>query len=339
MKIYDANGWVNWSSILSEASGFLMVVGARGTGKTYGLLKELITKKEPFIYLRRLKTQLDECCKLSGNPFKKLNSDLGYNIIPVSSASSVVYYNSISTASGKPVIDSAPVAYGLALSTFATMRGADYSDVNYIVFDEAIASIGEKPIRDEFTAFLNLYETVNRNRELEGKKPVTAVLLGNANKLSNPYFLGWRFMRTALKMIKGNQMVFRSENRIMIMLLNSPISQKKKNTVLYKNASDDFLQMAIDNSFRTDETNIKSKRLIEYKHIVSVGELGIYAHKNTGEIYISPVTSKPYFEGYGIYLQMFVREYSLLKFKYLSGRITFQDYESELIFRSYFDLI
>ena len=59
MKIYDSAGWVNWSSILSEASGFLMVVGARGTGKTYGLLKELVKRKEPFIYLRRLKTQLD----------------------------------------------------------------------------------------------------------------------------------------------------------------------------------------------------------------------------------------------------------------------------------------
>lgn len=338
MKIYDANGWVNWQSILSEAKGFLMVVGPRGTGKTYGLLKELVKRKEPFIYLRRLKTQLDECCKISGNPFKKINSDLGLNIIPVSSASSVVYYNSINN-DGKAVVDSAPVAYGLALSTYATMRGADYSDVNYIVFDEAIASVGEKPIRDEFNAFLNLYETVNRNRELEGKAPVTAVLLGNANKLANPYFLGWRFMRTALKMIRGKQMVYRSEDRIMIMLLNSPISEKKKSTVLYKNANNDFLQMAIDNSFKTDETNIKSRKLIEYRHIVSVGELGIYSHKNTGELYISPVTAKPYYEGYGIYLTMFIREYSVLKIKYLEGKITFQDYESELIFRNYFDLI
>ena len=91
MKIYDENGWVNWDSILSEANGFLMVVGARGTGKTYGLLKTLVKKEEPFIYLRRLKTQLDECCKISGNPFKKINSDLDINIVPVSSASSVVF--------------------------------------------------------------------------------------------------------------------------------------------------------------------------------------------------------------------------------------------------------
>ena len=34
MKIYDKNGWVNWDYILSLQSAFIMVVGARGTGKT-----------------------------------------------------------------------------------------------------------------------------------------------------------------------------------------------------------------------------------------------------------------------------------------------------------------
>ena len=52
-KLYTKEGWVNWQYILDQGCAFTMVVGARGTGKTYGLMKELVERKQPFIYLRR----------------------------------------------------------------------------------------------------------------------------------------------------------------------------------------------------------------------------------------------------------------------------------------------
>ena len=332
-KLYDSKGWVNWKYILDQGAAFNMVVGARGTGKTYGLMKELIDRKEPFIYLRRLKTQIDNCGKVTGNPFKRLNLDNGWNIMPYSVGGNIEFR--------KDDKQGELVAVGVALSTVATIRGIDFSEFNYIVFDEAVAMIGEKPIKNEFDAFLNFYETVNRNREIIGEKPVQAILLGNANKLSNPYFTGWHFMKTAIKMIRGKQMIYRTQDntRLMVLLQDSPISKKKAQTAAYQNGSDGFISMAIDNAFRTDETQIRSEPLKEYNHVVSVGEIGIYRHKSERKYYVSSKTQNPYYDDFGIQLKMFRQDFLMMRVNYLIAKnVLFEDYESELLFREYFDL-
>ena len=332
-KIYKKEGWINWPYIIDQGCVFTMVVGPRGVGKTYGLMNELLERREPFIYLRRLKTQIDSCGKQSGNPFKRINLDAGRNILPFSVGGNIEFREGDKAG---PL-----VAVGVALSTVATVRGIDFSDFKYIVFDEAVAMIGEKPIKNEFDAFMNFYETANRNRELIGEKPVQVFLLGNANKLSNPYFTGWRFMKTALRMIRGNQMVFRTPDntRMMIMLQNSPISKRKAETAAYKNGSESFIAMAIDNSFRTDETNIHSEPLKEYNHIVSIGEIGIYRHKSERKYYVSSKTQTPYYDDFGIQLRMFQQDFIMLRANYfIAKNFIFEDYESELLFREYFEL-
>ena len=333
-KIYDSEGWVNWDYILSQRASFISVVGARGVGKTYGVFKKLIKEGKKFIYLRRLKSQLDQCGKLEGNPFKKINDDLSREIKPFSSGGIITFREIDKTGN--------IIAVGVALSVVANVRGIDFSDYDYIIFDEFIASAGERPIKNEFQAFLNFYETVNRNRELEGKQAVKCIMLGNANTLINPYFSAWHFMRTAVKMITGNQMVWRSADntRIVIMLLQSPISAKKKETALYQNANEDFITMALDNAFRTDETNIKSEPLKEYVHIVSIGEIGIYKHKSDRKYYVSSTQCKsPYYDSFGIGLKMFQQDYYMLRVHYMvSKNVWFESFELEVIFRELFDL-
>ena len=81
-KIYTSSGWVNWDYILDQEAAFISVVGARGVGKTYGIFRKLVTEGKKFIYLRRLKSQLDQCSKLEGNPFKRINLDLNLDIVP-----------------------------------------------------------------------------------------------------------------------------------------------------------------------------------------------------------------------------------------------------------------
>lgn len=333
-KIYNSEGWVNWDYIISQESSFIAVVGARGVGKTYGVFKYLIKNKKKFIYLRRLKSQLDQCARLEGNPFKKINDDLGQDIKPFSSGGIVTFRETDKTGD--------IVAVGVALSVVANVRGIDFSDYNYIVFDEFIASIGEHPIKNEFSAFLNFYETVNRNRELSGNQAVKCIMLGNANTLVNPYFSSWHFMKTAVRMISGKQMVWRSadKSRMIILLLDSPISQRKKETALYQNADSDFIEMALDNSFRTDETNIRSEPLTEYIHVVSVGEIGIYKHKSERKYYVSSTQANtPYYDAFGIGLKMFQQDYYLLRVHYMvSKNILFESFELEIIFRELFGL-
>ena len=333
-KIYDTNGWVNWDYILDQPSSFISVVGARGVGKTYGIFKKLIKEKKKFIYLRRLKSQLDQCGKLEGNPFKKINEDTSRDIKPFSSGG-IISFREVDK-------NGSIVAVGVALSVVANVRGIDFSDYDYIVFDEFIASSGERPIKNEFSAFLNFYETVNRNRELEGKQAVKCIMLGNANTLINPYFSSWHFMKTAVRMITGGQMVWRSadQTRMIILLLHSPISEKKKDTALYQNANQDFIQMALDNAFKTDETKIKSEPLKEYNHIVSVGELGIYRHKSERKYYVSATQAgQPYYDAFGIGLKMFQQDFYMLRVHYMiSKNVWFESFELEVIFRELFNL-
>ena len=333
-KIYTKQGWVNWAWIMEDSAVFIMMVGPRGVGKTYGIFDYCIDNRIPFIYLRRLKTQLDLCGKPSGNPFRKISIDKHLNIVPFKSDGVISFRHDCRTGE--------EVACGVALSTVATVRGVDFSGYDVIVFDESIPMAGEKPIKDEFQTFLNFYETVNRNRELSGEKPVKCILLGNANKLSNPYFTGWKFTKTALRMLRGGQMVYRTPDgsRMMILLQDSPISVKKSGTALYQNATEDFITMALDNAFQTDETNIRSEPLKEYIHIVSVGEIGIYKHKSDRKYYVSAKTSTPYYADFGIQLKMFQQVYFMLRVYYMEKKnIIFEDFESELLFRDYFDLI
>lgn len=333
-KIYTSSGWVNWDYILEQEASFISVVGARGVGKTYGVMRKLIEEGKKFIYLRRLKSQLDQCGKLEGNPFKKLNEDMDRNIKPYASGGIITFRDGDKNSN--------IISVGVALSVVANIRGIDFSDIDYIVFDEFISSDGERPIRNEFSAFLNFYETVNRNRELEGKKPVKCIMLGNANTLINPYFSAWHFMKTAVKMIIGNQMVWRSadNSRMVILLLASPISKLKADTALYKNANSDFIQMALDNAFRTDETNIRSEPLTEYIHMVSIGEIGIYKHKSERKYYVSSTQANtPYYDSFGIGLRMFQQDYYMLRVHYMvSKNVWFESFELEVIFREIFGL-
>lgn len=330
-RIYNNDGWVNWNYIVNQKCAFTMVVGARGVGKTYGLMKYLIENEIPFIYLRRLRTQLDLCASNEGNPFNKLNADLDMAIRPQNTRAGVVF------ADGEKTI-----ALGVALSTVANVRGFDYSRFNVIVFDEAIASEGERTIPKEFNVFLNFYETVNRNRELNGEQPVQAFLLGNANRLTNPYFSGWHFMKTALNMIKGRQLVWFSadHSRMMIMLLDSSISKRKAETALYKNADKDFMLMALDNAFRTDGTNIRSMPIREFNYLVSVGDIGIYKHKSERIYYVSSSTRQENtYDAYGMGLKMFQQDFYNLRLFYLIQKIVyFENFECELIFRELFGL-
>lgn len=333
-KLYTKEGWVNWDYIMSQEESIISCVGARGTGKTYGCMKWLLEHKKKFLYVRRLKSQLDECRKETGNPFKRLNIDMGLNVVPFPAGGTVAFrYNDR---------EGDIAAVGVALSVVANIRGVDYSDFDYIVFDEFISSDGERPIKNEFAAFLNFYETVNRNRELAGNQAVKCIMLGNANRISNPYFSGWKCMKRVIKMLRGNQMVWRAEDhtRMIILLIDSPISKRKRDTVLYQNANDLFSQMALDNAFRTDETDIRSEPLKEFIHIVSVGEIGIYKHKSERRYYVSEtIQNKPFYDDFGISLKMFQTDFYMLRVYYMVNKIiTFESFECELIFRELFNL-
>jgi hypothetical protein len=338
MNIYLDNGYLDIDAIRRLGLPFNFIVGGRGTGKTYGALKNVIDKNIRFMLMRRTQAQADMINKPEFSPFKKLNTDLNINIVtkPISKYNSGFY---LADNEGKPAGNA--IGYTCALSTVSNIRGFDASDIELLIFDEFIPERHERPIKNEGAAFLNAYETMNRNRELNGEKPLQVLCLANANDLANPIFMELGMVRKADNMRKkGQEVSINKDKGYGIFLLNrSPISQEKRDTALYKlTEGSEFTEMSLDNDFLgVDNEKIVSRPLNEYKPIVTVGEITIYKHKNGGKLYVSTheTGSPPKYSSTEAALKRFNFSYNWLRMAYYSGIIEFEEYLCESLFLKY----
>lgn len=321
--MYLKNGYLDFNYILKKKMIFNFIIGGRGIGKTYGALKYMIEKKKKFILMRRTQSQIDLITNDEFSPFKKLNTDLNLNI----SMKKNTKYSSLITD------DENILGYALALSTISNLRGFDASDVDYIIFDEFIPESHERLIKNEDFAFFNAYETINRNRELEGKKPLISILLSNSNNFFNPLFVSLDLISVVDKLTKlGREEYINSDKGIALFnITHSGISQKKEKTALYKISGDnEFKKMSLENSYNNyDTSDIKSQKLIEYKLICGVGDIFFYKHKNNGTIYISEHRSGNldyYYHTDSISLNRFRKKFGMMLYnKFLASLIYFEN--------------
>lgn len=278
--LYTDTGYLNVAGILDIGTTFNFVVGARGTGKTYGILKYIYERGIKSIYLRRTQAQADIVGKADFTPFKALANDLG------------VSYEVVKAAKGTTLLttDKGDLYYSAALSTFSTLRSFDMSDVDMIIFDEFIPEPSEKAtIKNEYEAFLNMYETVNRNRELKGGPPVKLFACANANSIINPIFIGLNLIMVTDRMIQKGDCVYTDRKRGISLIYpkNSPISEAKEQTALYKlSEGSNFNKMALENDYNIDMSDILKRPPIEYVPIINVGELCVCKHKSRGGEYL-----------------------------------------------------
>lgn len=338
MKLYQENGYLNIKGIIAQGLPFNFVVGGRGTGKTYTSLQTVIDERICFMFMRRTQAQADLINKPEFSPFKTLNRDNNWNIIskPISKYNAGFYNMQEENES------LLPIGYTCALSTVSNIRGFDAQDVTMMIYDEFIPERHERPIKNEGSAFLNAYETINRNRELQGKPPLQVLCLANANDLSNPIFLELGIVKKAENMARKGQEFSIDKNRgIGIFLLkDSPISSMKRNTALYKLTSgSEFERMSIDNTFtEVDYANIAVRPLVEYRPIVAVGEICIYAHKNNNKLYVSThCTGSPsrYSSGEND-LSRFAKAYSWIWGEYMKNNVEFEEILCEILLTKYF---
>lgn len=335
MKPYDSNGYVNIKGILSTGYPFIFCVGGRGVGKTYTTLKTCAEDRRTFMLMRRTQSQCDLISKPEFSVFKPLNSDLGWDIQP----ERISKYNSAFIRKENCVNE--VVCYTCALSTLSNMRGFDASDIDLIVYDEFIPEPHERLLKNEAQALLNAYETMNRNRELKGSKPIQLICLANANDITNPVFEYLNLIRIADKMQRKKIDIWTDEKRgIMIVFLNrSPISQAKSETALYKLTKDtEFSNMSLNNDFNVSRENINPRRLIEYIPICKIGELCIYKHKSIRRLYVTTHSSGVFKNSYlpnGVQLLHYQTTYSNHYDMYVNGKIDFEDVLSESLFTKY----
>lgn len=337
MKIYQDDGYLNFDQITKKAT-FIFMVLARGTGKTVGALKWAIENEKNFIYMRRTQTQLDAIKTPMLNPFIPLEKVLGgkctFNMKPVTKGVSAVFMDEGGESKRK--------GYLMALSTIANLRGFDASDCDVLIYDEFIGEKHEKPIRNEGLAFLNAIETIGRNRELEGRPPLKVLCFANSNDLANPIFIELGLVKYAERIMKkGSEFAYIPERDILLIISdNSPISERKAQTALYKMVGEEsaFSKMALENSFTQEFTEqVRSCSLKGYFPLVAVGEIVIYSHKSELLYYVTDhMSGHP--EIYGsseVDIKRFADHYYYLKTAYLNRHIFFESYILQVLFQRY----
>lgn len=336
MKLYQENGYVNIRGIIETGLPFLFVVGGRGTGKTYTALKTVKEDGTKFFFMRRTQAQADLISKPEFSPFKVLNTDMGWDV----GIRSISKYNGAFYDNAEE--GGLPIGYTGALSTMSNVRGFDSQDVQLLIYDEFIPERHERPIKNEGAALLNAYETINRNRELQGRKPLQMLCMANANDLSNPIFLELGFVGKAERMKRKGQEVSIDQRRGIgiFMLSNSPISEAKKETALYRlTTGSEFERMALENDFAEREyAEVKHRPLQEYRPEVSVGELCIYSHKTTGRLYVSTHVSgsPPTYTAGEQDLKRFRRSWGWIYQEDMAGNIDFEEVFCRILLTKYF---
>ena len=342
MNLYMENGYVNQRAAIQTGMPFIFEWGGRGTGKTVGSLEMAVSDGIKFIYMRRTQTQCDMINKPEFSPFKTLNSIYGWNIgTQTLSKYNAGFYHMIDDGE-KLTAQGNPIGYTCALSTIANMRGFDASDVDLLIYDEFIPEKHERPLKNEAAAFFNAYETVNRNREFSGKPPLQMLCLSNANDMANPIFLSLNLVRKADSMSKKCQEIYidKEKRLCLINLQNSPISYRKNQTALYRlTAGTEFSDMSIKNDFAWEErSTIKGRPIVEYRPIVTVGEITIYSHKSNGTHYISTHRrgTPPIYGSGEIELSRFQAAFRWVWFEYMANKIVFEEYLCEVLLNKYF---
>lgn len=339
MRIYLDSGYPDIRKLYTLKTTFEFIYGGRGTGKTYGTLEMAVTDEIKFIYMRRTQTQCDLINKPEFSPFKSLNIDKGWNIgtKAISKYSAGFYHMQDGECAGSPI------GYTCALSTISNIRGFDASDINLIIYDEFIPEKHERPLKNEGAAFMNAYETINRNRELKGKQPVKVMCLANANDLANPIFMELGLVRKANMMKRKNQeySIDYDSGIALFDLFKSPISIQKGETALYRlNRSSNFARMALENEFSGEEIGrINSRPLAEYKPIVGVGEIYIYQHKSNRTFYVSThkTGSPPCFGTGEAERARFRRMFQWVWDEYMENNVEFEEYLCEILLTKVFN--
>ena len=170
--------------ILGKKADFNLVIGQRGNGKTYGVLRRFLENykktKKRFCYIRRWKDDIvASYMEQLFSPFDNLIEEL------FGSGFSIVYKNKKFYLVNPDGIKVDCIGYVLSLSESHHTKSVSFVNVSEILLDEFIRMAGEQELKDELTRFDNVLSTIIRG----GNKNVIVWLLANTVSKYSPYFL------------------------------------------------------------------------------------------------------------------------------------------------------
>lgn len=198
--------WYSPQKMLSYNQYLNFIIGGRGIGKTFALkkylLKRFIEKGHQFIYLRRNKSELDridkdkffttELLKQVFDNFEIIASDASkiHTRIEFKASNMKEDVNTLIISSTKIILNGKIICYLKSLSTWVDLKGSEYDEVMYIMYDEVLIdpTSNKRYLNNEVEALLNFIFSVFRRRN-----NCHAYLLSNAGNFNNPYFAFLKF--------------------------------------------------------------------------------------------------------------------------------------------------
>ena len=253
--------------LLTYGCLFNLIIGERGNGKTFEFkrlcIKDYIKKKEQFIWIRRYESELDDIDQF----FKDINK-----LFPDSK---------FMVKGHKFYCNDEIMGFYLPLSKGVTKKSNVYEKVTKIVFDEfLVAKSNYHYLKNEVMAFLDLYETIARLRD------VKVYLIANAISEINPYFIFFNIR------LSGNRFTKIKDDVILEVTDTKDYRQVKRKSRFGKLINGTgYDRYSIDNEFTNDNHSFieqkSSKARIIFNLKYNNFMIGIWVDNENGKLYCS----------------------------------------------------
>lgn len=320
---------------------FQLFVGGYGTGKSYSGMYGALKRRVKMLYMRRTDATLEDISSSgahgdAANPFNPINANEGTNIgiYQIKKHLSGIFERQ-EDSQGNMKPSGLPLGLATSLYSLAKIRGAGLNEIELIFFDEFIKEQHEKRINGEFKALIRGYETVNRNREFEGKPPCRLWAVSNAEDIYNDIFKGFGIVADVERAIhKGIHDIYFPKRRLAVHLVQSSedFLEKKKNTaVMQLMEGTQYYDVALNNQFaNNDFSNVRYLNIRGWRPVAALDNAYIYRKKGERKYYISyaPAQCQHYSSSSDADSRLFRRMVGcMLVDPYTRGEITFESYE------------
>lgn len=323
------------------------VIGGRGTGKTIGTLMWLLSPGAPyFAYSRRYAWQIANLASKDLSPLKAVNRNLGSDFMAtkVSRDFYGIFEAEYMEDGRMRMRNLAGDCKGLLIpiSTGAGLKGFDGLDIDVWVSDEIVPDTNESVLKEEGGAYRSIYETINRNRESEGRPPLLQIAYGNSNKVATPYTIEFGYIPHFIDMKNSNETArVVNGNELLILMDDSPIMEEKAKQAVYAGRKDKYALMAVANEF-TDDHFSKIRR-ISHKELIPMYKLGdLYISTiKAGGWYVSlqnPGGNPQKYDATPIGIEKFRKQRGEFIVQYWWEKIIFSEELSESLLQEYFHL-
>lgn len=313
-------------------------IGMRGMGKTFSALsplyEDVTAYDDKYMIARLTKDEIQLVTSEAGNMFKDINVKKP-DKEPLASfgmKSGIYGVYKYSMDDDKMVPHGMPLAYVAGMPTLRKACGGGMSDVSQFIVDEFIP-VGLQYRGDKFRDIMYAWESINRNRESEGKSACKLILLSNANNIYDGILRGFNLVRIAERMCMEGECHYFDETRRIALHIMKPSESyrefKQKSAVALALQGTEYFESAYDNKFAyNDFAGVVEKSVRGWRPVCSIcGKAYIYTCGKKYHVTYRRAEVPDYDTKMPYLRRAFKIDFGYLDSALVNDKITYQSYE------------